>query len=161
VTDGHAPAIHDERDAPVAAGELEEARHRGRVLPHVVVLDRDPLGAVFLTGGGRVRSGVLAVDEHGLGHRSLLPSEHYSAPDPAVHGFPSGPGGGRAAVWAICRRLRAGIALARYRAERRRVHLEEYPMTAARRRVVWKILVAALVGIPWIPIAAALYAWIG
>jgi hypothetical protein len=37
----------------------------------------------------------------------------------------------------------------------------EWPMTAARRRVVWKILVAALVGIPWIPIAAALYAWIG
>jgi hypothetical protein len=35
------------------------------------------------------------------------------------------------------------------------------PMTAARRRVVWKILVAALVGIPWIPIAAALYAWSG
>jgi hypothetical protein len=34
-------------------------------------------------------------------------------------------------------------------------------MTASRRRVVWKILVAALVGIPWIPLAAALYAWIG
>jgi hypothetical protein len=34
-------------------------------------------------------------------------------------------------------------------------------MTAARRRFLWKIVVAALVGIPWIPIAAALYAWIG
>jgi hypothetical protein len=34
-------------------------------------------------------------------------------------------------------------------------------MTAARRRFLWKFVVAALVGIPWIPIAAALYAWIG
>lgn len=34
-------------------------------------------------------------------------------------------------------------------------------MTAARRSALWKIVVAALVGIPWIPLAAALYAWIG
>ena len=34
-------------------------------------------------------------------------------------------------------------------------------MTAARRRALWKIAIAALVGIPWIPLAAALYAWIG
>lgn len=34
-------------------------------------------------------------------------------------------------------------------------------MKAALRRALWKIVVAALVGIPWIPLAAALYAWIG
>jgi hypothetical protein len=33
-------------------------------------------------------------------------------------------------------------------------------MAAAHRRRIWKIVVAALVGIPWIPLAAALYAWI-
>jgi hypothetical protein len=31
----------------------------------------------------------------------------------------------------------------------------------AARRLWRKVLVAALVGIPWIPLAAALYAWIG
>jgi hypothetical protein len=33
-------------------------------------------------------------------------------------------------------------------------------MSPARRRLV-RILAAALVGVPWIPLAAALYAWIG
>jgi hypothetical protein len=33
-------------------------------------------------------------------------------------------------------------------------------MSRSRRRL-WKILLAALVGVPWIPIAVALYAWIG
>lgn len=37
---------------------------------------------------------------------------------------------------------------------------EEPPMPRSRKRM-WKIIVAALVGIPWIPIAVALYAWAG
>jgi hypothetical protein len=34
-------------------------------------------------------------------------------------------------------------------------------MATAGRRRIWKIVIAALVGVPWIPLAAALYAWIG
>jgi hypothetical protein len=34
-------------------------------------------------------------------------------------------------------------------------------MDAAGRRRIWKIVIAALVGVPWLPLAAALYAWIG
>jgi hypothetical protein len=34
-------------------------------------------------------------------------------------------------------------------------------LTAHRRKILWKIAIAALVGIPWLPIAAAIYAWVG
>jgi hypothetical protein len=30
---------------------------------------------------------------------------------------------------------------------------------AVSRGRIWKVVIAALVGVPWIPIAAALYAW--
>jgi hypothetical protein len=106
VADRDAPALHDERNAPLAARQLEEAGHRSGVPLHVEILDPDTLRAEILTGGGSVRSTVLAVDENGLGHlRSFAPQ--YCA-------FAQG---------------------------------------------VQKIVVAALVGIPWILIAAALYAW--
>jgi hypothetical protein len=69
--DRDAAALDDERDSAFAAGQLEEARHRLRVLPHVAVLDPYSPGAEVLTGGGRVGSGILAVDLDGLRHRSL------------------------------------------------------------------------------------------
>jgi hypothetical protein len=34
-------------------------------------------------------------------------------------------------------------------------------MLPAHRRRLWKLVIAALVGIPWIPLAAAIYAWVG
>jgi hypothetical protein len=37
----------------------------------------------------------------------------------------------------------------------------ERTMPTPRRRLFWKIVIAALVGIPWLPLAAAIYAWVG
>jgi hypothetical protein len=72
VTHGDPSPLDDERDAPLAAGELEEPRHRGRVLLHVEVLDLEAPLAVLDPSGVRVLSGVLPVDLHGFGHGVLL-----------------------------------------------------------------------------------------
>lgn len=91
---------------------------------------------------------------------ALLPSEQYSALYPTVHGFPSGRRAGAQAGGPFVACLAPASPLLGT-ARNAAAFTSRNPMTAARRRVVRKILVAALVGIPWIPIAAALYAWIG
>jgi hypothetical protein len=72
VSDGDPSPLHDERDAPVPAGELEELRHRGRILLDVEVLDLEAPRAVLDPSGVRVLSGVFPVDLHGFGHGHLL-----------------------------------------------------------------------------------------
>jgi hypothetical protein len=90
-----APALHDERDAPLASGQREEALHRLGVLLHVEVLDPHSSGAVIPTGGGGVASGVLPVDLHGLAHRAAsFALNNIPAPPRAyMHFLPGGPAG--------------------------------------------------------------------
>jgi hypothetical protein len=68
VPHGDAPPLDDERDAPIATGELEEPRHGGGILLHVEVLDLEPSRAVLDPSGVRVGSGMLPEDLHGVGH---------------------------------------------------------------------------------------------
>src|SRR5512146_708821 len=71
---GHPAVLLDERDAPVAPGELEEPLHRLRIALDVEVLDPHPSLAEVLTGGAGVGSGILAVNPNGSRrHGHMMP----------------------------------------------------------------------------------------
>jgi hypothetical protein len=65
-------AVHDDRHAALAAGELQHLRHAGSVPQHVHVLDRDTFALVGFTSRPGVGSGVLAEDQNLGAHASLL-----------------------------------------------------------------------------------------
>jgi hypothetical protein len=71
-TDFNPAAVHDDRHAALVAGVLEHLREAMGRLQHVDVLDGGTLPFVGFTSRLGVGSGVLAEDEDGGWHTSLL-----------------------------------------------------------------------------------------
>jgi hypothetical protein len=65
-SDGDPVAVRDDRDVSASLGEREHPLERRRVVLHVDILELDAPPCMVVTGGRRVRSGVLAEDvDHG------------------------------------------------------------------------------------------------